>query len=99
IVRPGISQACSSLHAILHSGKIKISRNEIELYGTKILFNGNPVPDVKVSGSAVILTWSDGATVDVSVFSKRLDPRLLRVEIYENRAVIVTSYGSVEITS
>lgn len=99
VVRPDIAPVCRKVYDLVSSGNLKIQPEQIEIYGTKILFNGNPVPVVTIVGDAVHCTWPQGATIDVDRLPDRLDPSVQRLEIYHNRAVIVTGYGRVILRS
>lgn len=99
IIRPEIKPACERIYALLHNGSIKIRPTEFELFGTRILFSGNPMPYVTVEGKAVVLRWDSTATIDISALPDRLDPSVRKVEIYHDRAVIFTGYGSVVLRS
>lgn len=99
IIRPEIRPACERLYPLLHRGEIKISPTEIEIFGTRIVFSGNPIPKISVEGKAVVLKWDKPATIDISALPDRLDPTVRKVELHADRAVIFTGYGSVVLKS
>lgn len=99
IIKPGIQSACAKIFSLVSSAAIKVQPNEIEIYGTKIQFAGNPVPSVTLEGQAVVLRWADGATIDVSRLPGRLDPSVRHVEIFADHAEVFTGYGSITLRS